>query len=203
MKNLKVFLIMGMMLLVGGTCFSQQQEDYKKDSIWGISVDTTETDLLLHFNFSSEPFEENRVRSIYFRFYVNIESGVTQSAVIDLWLNATPIGFSSKYAQLVSLEKRGEYYEISLKFDKVYYGPTEAPWNIMRIMFGDYYVNHSFAPDLSSLHDFKSEDGDPYSHRYISMTGQSLNEPPHGEYYVDCMFLPNNRMIDCKKCFSR
>ncbi len=203
MKNLKVFLIMGMMLLVGGTCFSQQQEDYKKDSIWGISVDTTETDLLLHFNFSSEPFEENRVRSIYFRFYVNIESGVTQSAVIDLWLNNTPIGFSSKYAQLVSLEKRGEYYEISLKLNKVYYGPTEAPWNIMYILFGDYYVGYSFAPDLSSLHDFKSEESDPYLHRYISMAGQSLKEPPHGEYYVDCMFLPNSRMIDCKKCFSR
>lgn len=202
MKNLKVFLIMGMMLLVGGTCFSQQQEDYKKDSIWGISVDTTETDVLLHFNFSVKKID------LYASFTVEFyekegDEAMLRSTFFQFFLNTTPVGYESKTVDTLSFRDNGGRYETVVKLKKEYFSPAKLHWSFMRIYLRDKFsAGYTLPSDWTALNDIIMDKQD-YLHRYVSMTGQQLNEPPHGEYYVDCMFLPNSRMIDCKKCFSR
>ena len=50
MKTIKrVVTTLSLMLLFCGTCFSQ--EEFRKDSVWGASVDTTETEMFVHFYF--------------------------------------------------------------------------------------------------------------------------------------------------------
>lgn len=202
MKNLKVFLIMGMMLLVGGTCFSQQQEDYKKDSIWGISVDTTETDVLLHFFFSAAPVGPDRISDIDFDFFdENGESNRT--AVIQFCLSCSPVKYGSKYADTIFFNDNGRYYEIKLRMEKKYYGPKIAPWNTMKMQFNEFQTTYSLPLDLTSLNDVYGEGGDDYRHKYISMMGYELNEPPLNGYYMDCMFSQYDRLVVCKKCLNR
>ena len=202
MKSLKIFVIMGLMLLFGGTCFAQQEEEFQRDSIWGISVDTTETDVLLHFFFSAAPVGPSRISNIYFAF-LDENGKQNRSAVIQFCLSCSPVGYGSKYADTIFFNDNGRYYEIKLKMEKIYYGPKIAPWNTMKMSFNEFQNSYTLPLALTALNDVYGETGGDYCHKYVSMMGYELNEPPHVGYYIDCLFSRDNQVVDCKKCLSR
>ena len=49
MKSLKIFVIVGLSLLFGGTCFAQQQEEFQKDSVWGLEWNLQDSILTMSF----------------------------------------------------------------------------------------------------------------------------------------------------------
>ncbi|MCR5498387.1 MAG: hypothetical protein K6F48_11175 [Paludibacteraceae bacterium] len=56
MKNLKTLVIVGLTLLFGGTCFAQQQEEFQKDSVWGLEWNLQDSILTVSFMSSCDGF---------------------------------------------------------------------------------------------------------------------------------------------------
>ena len=56
MKSLKIFVIMGLMLLFGGTCFAQQQEEFQRDSVWGLEWNLQDSILTMSFMSSCDGY---------------------------------------------------------------------------------------------------------------------------------------------------
>ena len=56
MKNLKTLVIVGLSLLFGGTCFAQQQEEFQKDSVWGLEWNLQDSILTMSFMSSCDGY---------------------------------------------------------------------------------------------------------------------------------------------------
>ena len=56
MKSLKIFVIVGLSLLFGGTCFAQQQEEFQRDSVWGLEWNLQDSILTVSFMSSCDGF---------------------------------------------------------------------------------------------------------------------------------------------------
>ena len=63
MKSLKIFVIVGLSLLFGGTCFAQQQEEFQKDSVWGLEWNLQDSILTVSFMSSCDGFESLEIAS--------------------------------------------------------------------------------------------------------------------------------------------
>ncbi len=63
MKSLKIFVIVGLSLLFGGTCFAQQQEEFQKDSVWGLEWNLQDSILTVSFMSSCDGFISIRFMS--------------------------------------------------------------------------------------------------------------------------------------------
>lgn len=197
MKNLKLFVVISMMLFVG-TCFGQQGGESKKDSIWGISVDTTETDMLLHLDFMVKRLD--RIATFIVEFYENEGGALKGTTAFQFWMDQTPVAYSSKYVDTLSFHDNGGRYEVVVKMPKQYYTPANIHWRFMRIYLNSFMKSYSLPSNWTSLNELDVEKEDNL-HRYASKL--QLNESHHGEYYADCLFLQNNQMFDRKKCYSR
>ncbi len=56
MKSLKIFVIVGLSLLFGGTCFAQQQEEFQRDSVWGLEWNLQDSILTMSFMSSCDGY---------------------------------------------------------------------------------------------------------------------------------------------------
>ncbi len=208
MKSLKIFVIMGLMLLFGGTCFAQQQEEFQKDSIWGLFADTTATDVVLHFYFSEAPYVFDEI--CFLQFSVCGDNKFLNYFSIELDTKHTPIEktpLSSKYktVELTYAERKDAgYVEVEMKIDRAALDHAARGWDAISISVNSsQYSDFVFPLKPTSLLDIKSGNESDCEHRYFSMSGHQLNEPPHVGYYIDCLFSRDNQVVDCKKCLSR
>lgn len=204
MKMLKKIIIsLSVMLLVGGACFAQQQEEFQRDSVWGISVDTTDVDMLVHFYFTT------RIKpqvSITIGIYNTLEfeeygTGFVIDAAFNIWIKDDTTFIESKHVLLEQLNDSGDFYEVVISLDKFkYWSPSNRA---MRLRLGDFKITYELPSNFSALNDLRIEADGNYSHRYISMTGQPLSELPQNGFYMDCLVSKNDQMIECKKCMTR
>jgi hypothetical protein len=191
MKTIKrVVTTLSLMLLFCGTCFSQ--EEFRKDSVWGASVDTTETEMFVHFYFSCK--EKSKSNEIRFNYYHNDDK--KGGDLFYVYIGEDTVIFNSKYIEITEFTDFGDFYEIRAKTDK-----WVKIFNFLQIMVNKATILCPInSAQSSSLIDPMTEEEKKFTHRYFLLNGDQLNNPPYNGLFLDCRYSQSGQFMDCKKC---
>lgn len=198
MKQLKKLVILGVLLLIGFN--SAAQDEYQKDSIWGVSIDSLGTDLLLDFSFSVDTVNRSERYNKEWNFDVKIHynNGEYDAFAIIIY-NRNPINWYSKTVKVLSVTYNGHYYDVKMKFDTDNYLPENPlyPWTKLTISANGYEASYYHLSNTSHSDNIFNNNQTIY-HKYYSLNGIELKNITDSHFYIDCSY--NDGFIEYKKC---
>jgi len=224
MKSLKIFVIMGLMLLFGGTCFAQQEEEFQRDSVWGLEWNLQDSILTVSFMSSCDGYTGIMLTSY--------EGGVYRddnSENKKLFLERDGVEIWPKYTENAAMEFvslaidtlsiRLTRYTLSVKLGAVY---LTIPQNISSycgyfgvmllapnhdmasyviywrdLTQGSQFLYFNLLGSLTWNVDYRS-DSALYKEVYYSMAGVPLRNMPENEPVIVVKKDANDRIVSSK-----
>ncbi|MBR5971117.1 MAG: hypothetical protein IK017_00515 [Paludibacteraceae bacterium] len=229
MKILKKIIIsLSVMLLVGGACFAQQQEEFQRDSVWGLEWSLQDSILTVSFMSSCDGYTgillESYKGGVYNEnLYYDMFSYMNEDG--NYWgdVNKT-MDFVS--LMIDTLSTRLTRYTLSVKLAAVYF---IIPQDVSSYCgyFGVSFIapNHEYIStyiakyysDLTQCSQFLyfnllgtltwnedyGNDQTLYAEEYYTMAGVPLKEMPVDKPIVVLMKNADNRIVNSKVCVWR
>lgn len=228
MKSLKIFVIVGLSLLFGGTCFAQQQEEFQKDSVWGLEWNLQDSILTVSFMSSCDGFYSFRFMSfrngVYDGYHPYEMSTIANSDgdIIFITADNNP-KMSVVSCAIDTLSEELTRYTISASLNSIY---LTIPQDISTYCgyFGIVFQakNHEagmYEPfeDLTKDPQFlyfnlidalswnvdNVNDDTLFRETYYSMTGVPLREMPENEPVIVVRKSADNQVVSSRVCMRK
>ena len=214
------------MLLVGGTCFAQQQEEFQKDSVWGLEWNLQDSILTVSFMSSCDGFwaviltsytggvyKETNTGADLHEGLIVMPSGASSYMndahdIIHSSMNVDTISaYLTKYTLSVILDS--EYLTIpqNLSTYHGYFGVTlQGPGHDRTDVYGPYkddltkckqFLYFNLLNSLSWNKDYRSS-STLNDEMYYSLAGIPLKEMRENEPIVVIMKSADNRIVNSK-----
>ena len=182
MKQIKNFILMSVLLLMGSVCWAQ--ETTKKDSIWGLELGDVDTNGYISLSFYTN-IERERVKGIGGDFFYNNE-------LSSYFYTNT---YSSKAGVICDyLQENDSIYKITLH-NVIFYSLNDS--FLIQIDLENNEKSNVLRwnkADKTGMDFQRVERGsfeiDNYEVIYVDMTGRHLNTPPHG-CFLKCYYKGN------------
>lgn len=229
MKSLKIFVIVGLSLLFGGTCFAQQQEEFQKDSVWGLEWNLQDSILTMSFMSSCDGYVAVGLSWYYGGVYSrNTErnAGMYLNEDGGYWTCGTSaeddIDFVSLNIDTLSTELTRYILSMKLKdifltipqdissycgyFGIKFFAPNHMH-SVYEVHSTDYtkcqqFLYFNLLGSLTWNEDYKS-DSALYNEVYYSMAGIPLREMPENEPVIVVRKSADNQVVSSRVCMRR
>ena len=228
MKSLKIFVIVGLSLLFGGTCFAQQQEEFQRDSVWGLEWNLQDSILTVSFMSSCDGFISFRLMSfrngVYngYDFFERISIANLDGDIISTSTHLSQnMSFVSCAIDTISVALTR--YTISVSLNSIYltipqdistycgyFGIIFQAENHKGIMY-DPYEDLTKVPqflyfnliDALSWNVDNVNDDTLFRKTYYSMTGVPLREMPENEPVIVVRKSADNQVVSSRVCMRK